>query len=276
MMLNRKILVLGAPTPGKSVIWDHFHEKIEILVFDYRRIIIDGEKNYLFNLPGDEQFTSLPDVLSDDTDGIIIFVEVGVGFTEIDIEIINLIDHKRIPYVIFADKKELTDKNLIIPFNNALIFPTIVKEGIGINDGLKLLLKLIDQNKTQYLETDKLKTDNYKKTGICKLKLFIHPIELENVKKALEKLGFSNITLIDVKYVDQKARKKEIYRASTFDVNLPPKIEIDMIIRREDIKYVVKTIEEVKTEDINDHIIISSIDNVIRIRTEERGKEAIE
>ena len=103
----------------------------------------------------------------------------------------------------------------------------------------------------------------------------MHPIEIENVKNALENAGFSNITMIEVGYVDNRAIK-ESYRGSNYNVTIPKKAEINMVIKREDVKYVIQTIKSVKTEDIVDNIFISPVENVVRIRTEEKGEEAIE
>lgn len=318
-----KILILGASGSGKTTALKHISndENISILSFDYGKATIGETTTYLFSSPGIEGFRSINEILSPDVDGIIIVIDGTIGTTETDKEIMNFIHKKHIPYVIFANKQDLGSPNLQIDFD-ALIMPTIAIEGIGINDGLKMLLKLIGNNVKQdttqkntttksissneYIEPERefkdiiksiksagkqnsqkpdfrdiiknfkpLPNKDVKKAEICKLKILMHPIELENVKKVLENSGFSNITVIEVRYVDNQYNK-ETYRASRYNIYIPQKVQVNMIIKCEDVKYVIRAIESIKTEDIIDDIFISPIENVVRIRTEEKGEEAIE
>lgn len=319
----KKILFLGASGSGKTTTLEHInHENTDFLSFDYGKAAIGNDSTYLFSSPGIEGFKFIQDVLTHDVDGIIIVIDNTMGMTETDLEIIDFINEKNIPYVIFANKQDLNNSILRIDFD-ALIIPTIAVDGIGINDGLKMLLKLIEndekQNATQKEEYDdaiksnsenikpkkefkdiikSLKSSNKKESQkpdfknivqkikpinekddeveICKLKLLMHPIELENTKNALENVGFSNITVVEVGYVDNQGTAKESYRGSNYNINIPQKVEINMIIKREDAEYVIQTIESIKTDDIIDEVFISPIENVVRIRTEERGEEAIE
>lgn len=318
-----KILILGASGSGKTTALKHISndENISILSFDYGKATIGETTTYLFSSPGIEGFRSINEILSPDVDGIIVVIDGTIGTTETDKEIMNFIHKKHIPYVIFANKQDLCSSNLQIDFD-ALIMPTIAIEGIGINDGLKMLLKLIGNNvkqdttqkntttksisSSEYIEPERefkdiiksiksagkqnsqkpdfrdiiknfkpLPNKDVKMAEICKLKILMHPIELENVKKVLENSGFSNITVIEVKYVDNQYNK-ETYRASRYNIYIPQKVQVNMIIKREDVKYVIQAIESIKTEDIIDDIFISPIENVVRIRTEEKGEEAIE
>jgi len=305
----KKVLLLGASGSGKTTALEHIknNENIEVLSFDYGKAIIGNDITYLFSTPGIEGFKFVQDILTDDIDGIIIVIDNTMGITETDSEIIDLIDKKNIPCVIFANKQDLSSPILKIDFN-VLIIPTIATEGIGINDGLKMLLKLTEKAVNRTIESksrvngtiksrksaknikriekpdfreivNKIKPLHEKdveKAKMCKLKLFMHPIQLENVKNALEKRGFSNVTLIEVGYVDNHALLKERYRGSSYDINIPPKIEINLIIKQEDIKYVIEAVKSIKTDDIFDNVFISPIENVVRIRTEEKGEEAIE
>ncbi len=318
-----KILILGASGSGKTTALKHINndENISIILFDYGKATIGETTTYLFSSPGIEGFRSINEILSPDVDGIIIVIDSTIGTTETDKEIMNIIHKKHIPYVIFANKQDLSSSNLQIDFD-ALIMPTIATEGIGINDGLKMLLKLIGNNvkpdttqkntttksisSSEYIEPERefkdiiksiksagkqnsqkpdfrdiiknfkpLPNKDVKMAEICKLKILMHPIELENVKKVLENSGFSNITVIEVRYVDNQYNK-ETYRASRYNIYIPQKVQVNMIIKREDVKYVIQAIESIKTEDIIDDIFISPIENVVRIRTEEKGEEAIE
>jgi len=320
-----KILILGASGSGKTTALKHInnHENISISSFDYGKATIGEDTAYLFSSPGVEGFKFINDIISPDIDGVIIFIDNSIGTTETDEGIINFID-KQIPYVIFANKQDLNNSNLKIN-SDAMIIPTIALEGIGINDGLKMLLKLVENtvkpdatHKKEYINITKstsnenikprrefkdiindiklarekdpqkpdfkeiikkikpLRNNEVEKAEICKLKLIMHPIELDNVKKALEDYGFSNITITEVGHLNNESVSKETYRASRYDINIPQRVQLSMVMKREDVKYVLQAIEPIKTEDIMDEMFISPVENVIRIRTEEHGEEAIE
>jgi nitrogen regulatory protein PII len=104
----------------------------------------------------------------------------------------------------------------------------------------------------------------------------MHPIELENVKEALVNIGFSNLTIIEVGYVEDNVKCKESYRGKNYSSIIPKREEINIIIKHDDIKYVIDALNAIKNEDIYDNIYITPINEVIRIRTEERGEEAVE
>ncbi|MCZ3364963.1 MULTISPECIES: P-II family nitrogen regulator [Methanobacterium] len=320
-----KILILGASGSGKTTALKHInnHENVSISSFDYGKATIGEDTAYLFSSPGVEGFKFINDIISPDVDGVIIFINNSIGITETDEGIINFID-KHIPYVIFANKQDLNSSNLKID-SNAMVVPTIATEGIGVNDGVRMLLKLVensvkpdinhekeydntvkssndritkpkrefkdiindiklarekDPQKPDFKEIVKkikpLRNSEVEKAEICKLKLIMHPIELDNVKKALEDYGFSNITITEVGHLNNESVSKETYRASRYDINIPQRIQLSMVMKREDVKYVLQAIEPIKTKDIMDEMFISPVENVIRIRTEEHGEEAIE
>ena len=320
-----KILILGASGSGKTTALKHInnHENISISSFDYGKATIGEDTAYLFSSPGVEGFKFINDIISPDIDGVIIFIDNSIGTTETDEGIINFID-KHIPYVIFANKQDLNSSNLKID-SNAMVVPTIATEGIGVNDGVRMLLKLVENSVKQDTNHEKeynntvksnndritkpkrefkdiindiklarekdpqkpdfkeivkkikpLRNSEVEKAEICKLKLIMHPIELDNVKKALEDYGFSNITITKVGHLNNESVSKETYRASRYDINIPQRVQLSMVMKREDVKYVLQAIEPIKTEDIMDEMFISPVENVIRIRTEEHGEEAIE
>lgn len=310
----KKIVILCNYNSSKdhsATIIDYFNdntmpeEKIELSVFNYRRILIDGGKNYLFNSPGYPEFMSIKQVLSEDVDGVIVFVETSVGIFETDLEIINLITSENIPHVLFANRDDFGEFEMDTHVEGVLIIPTIAQDGIGINDGLKMLLKLIDkyEKETAPPENNAIEPKKAYKTReinetteinetyeeyddpeplqlfipeFYKLRFFFHPIELDNVKNSLAKFGFSNITTIDIKYHDHNNEKMETYRCSSYELELPPKIEMMMIIRTEEIEYVIQALEAVKTEDVSEKLFISPVEDVIRIRTTERGENAVD
>ena len=321
-----KVLVLGASGSGKTTALKHInnYENVSISSFDYGKATIGEDTTYLFSSPGIEGFKFINDIISPEVNGVIIFIDNSIGATETDEEIINFISNKQIPHVIYANKQDLNNSNLKIN-SDAMIIPAIATEGIGINDGLKMLLKIAGNtvkhntnHEKEYSSITKSKNDrstepprefkdiikdiksarekeppkldfkeivkkikplpnkDVEKAEICKLRLTMHPIELDNVKKALEDYGFSNITITEVGYLNKESTGKETYRGSRYNINIPQKVQLSMILKREDVKYVIQAVEPIKTEDIIDDIFISPVENVIRIRTEEKGEEAIE
>ena len=100
--------------------------------------------------------------------------------------------------------------------------------------------------------------------------------KLDAVKHAMRELG-PGMTVTDVKGQGRQKGVKEIYRGSEYCLDLLPKTQIDMIVKTEDAERIVRTIlETATTGNIGDgKIFISSVDDVIRIRTGDRGKGAI-
>ncbi|KUK74311.1 MAG: Nitrogen regulatory protein P-II, partial [Methanobacterium sp. 42_16] len=123
---------------------------IDLSLFNYRRLLIDGGKNYLFNPPDYPEFMTLKQVLSRDVDGVILFIETSIGIFETDLEIIDLIAGEDIPHVLFANREDFNKFEMDTHVEGVLIIPTIAQDGIGINDGLKMLLKLIDNHEKEY------------------------------------------------------------------------------------------------------------------------------
>ncbi|MCK9152038.1 P-II family nitrogen regulator [Methanobacterium alcaliphilum] len=105
----------------------------------------------------------------------------------------------------------------------------------------------------------------------------IRPDRLEAVKDALEKLGIHGMTVEDVKGRGRQLGITESYRGKDYNVDLLPKVRLEIVVKASDLDSVVNAIlENAKTGDIGDgKIFISTIEEVIRIRTGERGKEAI-
>ncbi|CDG64452.1 MAG: hypothetical protein PWQ15_1354 [Methanobacterium sp.] len=320
---GRKIVILSNYNSNKlhsENLMDYFKDvnfkdsNIDLSHFTYRRLLIDGKKNYLFNPPDYPEFMTLKQVLSRDVEGVILFIETSAGIFETDLEIINLIAEENIPHVLFANRDDFNQFEMEIYVEGVLIIPTIAQEGIGINDGLKMLLKLIDnQEKEQDLTENHDSLENREplenhntlenqealenqeplenhealenqepldstipETEFYKLRFFCHPVELDNLKKSLAKFGFSNLTLIDIKYHNYQEEKTETYRGNSYDLQLPPKIELMMIIKKEEIEYVIEAIKAVKTEDISEKLFISPVEDIIRIRTTEKGEHAID
>lgn len=110
-----------------------------------------------------------------------------------------------------------------------------------------------------------------------KIEAIIKPFKLDEVKDALQEVGLQGITVIEAKGFGRQKGHTELYRGAEYVVDLLPKIKIELII--ED-AMVEKTVEAImnaaRTGRIGDgKIFISPVEDVIRIRTGERGSEAI-
>ncbi len=110
-----------------------------------------------------------------------------------------------------------------------------------------------------------------------KIEVIIKPFKLEDVKDALVEVGITGMSVYDVKGYGRQQGHSELYRGAEYVVDFLPKIKIDIVVKDEMVETVINTIvNSAKTGKIGDgKIFVSSLDEVIRIRTEERGNEAI-
>jgi len=100
--------------------------------------------------------------------------------------------------------------------------------------------------------------------------------KLDAVKHAMRELG-PGMTVTDVKGQGRQKGIMEVYRGSEYCLDLLPKSQIDMVVQTEDVERIVRTIlETAKTGNIGDgKIFIAPVDDVIRIRTGDRGPSAV-
>ena len=105
----------------------------------------------------------------------------------------------------------------------------------------------------------------------------IKPFKLDEVRDALQKVGVQGLTLTEVKGFGRQKGHTELYRGAEYVVDLLPKVSIEIIVRDEDVNAVVDAItDSANTGRIGDgKIFIGDVDDVIRIRTGERGDAAI-
>ncbi len=110
-----------------------------------------------------------------------------------------------------------------------------------------------------------------------KIEVIIKPFKLEDVKDALVEVGITGMSVYDVKGYGRQQGHSELYRGAEYVVDFLPKIKIDIVVKDEMVELVINAIvNSAKTGKIGDgKIFVSSLDEVIRIRTEERGSEAI-
>ncbi|HID29368.1 MAG TPA: P-II family nitrogen regulator [Desulfobacterales bacterium] len=110
-----------------------------------------------------------------------------------------------------------------------------------------------------------------------KIEAIIKPFKLDEVKEGLTEIGIHGMTVTEVKGFGRQRGHTEIYRGAEYVVDFVPKLKLEVVVAAELAPQVVKLIEEkAKTGAIGDgKIFVSSLEEVIRIRTGERGKEAI-
>ena len=110
-----------------------------------------------------------------------------------------------------------------------------------------------------------------------KIEAIIKPFKLDEVKSALTKIGVQGMTVTEVKGFGRQKGHTEVYRGAEYKIDFLPKAKIEVIVIDEMVSQVIETIERsAKTGKIGDgKIFVSPVEEVIRIRTAERGKDAI-
>jgi nitrogen regulatory protein P-II 1 len=110
-----------------------------------------------------------------------------------------------------------------------------------------------------------------------KVEAIIKPFKLDEVKEALNEVGIQGITVSEVKGFGRQKGHTELYRGAEYVVDFIPKIKMEIIVGDEIVSKVIETIEQAaKTGRIGDgKIFVTSVEEVIRIRTGERGEDAI-
>ena len=110
-----------------------------------------------------------------------------------------------------------------------------------------------------------------------KIEAIIKPFKLDDVKEALNGIGIKGMTVSEVKGYGRQKGHKEIYRGAEYEVDFIPKTKMEIIVDASQVEQVVNTIREAaNTDKIGDgKIFVMPIEDVVRVRTGERGKEAI-
>ena len=110
-----------------------------------------------------------------------------------------------------------------------------------------------------------------------KIEAIIKPFKLDEVKEALNEIGIQGITVSEVKGFGRQKGHTELYRGAEYVVDFLPKIKIEIVVKEDLAAKVVETIvESAKTGRIGDgKVFVFNIEEVVRIRTNERGEDAI-
>ena len=110
-----------------------------------------------------------------------------------------------------------------------------------------------------------------------KIEAIIKPFKLEDVKEALKDIGVQGLTVTEVKGFGRQKGHTELYRGAEYVIDFLPKIKLEIIVAEDQVVKVVDAITgSAKTGKIGDgKIFIFPMEEVIRIRTGERGEDAI-
>ncbi|MBA2125239.1 P-II family nitrogen regulator [Hyphomicrobium methylovorum] len=110
-----------------------------------------------------------------------------------------------------------------------------------------------------------------------KIEAIIKPFKLDEVKEALQEIGLQGITVIEAKGFGRQKGHTELYRGAEYVVDFLPKVKIEVVLNDDMLDKAVEAIQKAaKTGRIGDgKIFISTIEDAIRIRTGESGRDAI-
>ena len=110
-----------------------------------------------------------------------------------------------------------------------------------------------------------------------KIEAVIQPFKLEEVKEALKSIGIDGMTITEVRGHGRQKGHKEVYRGQEYNVDLLPKVKLEMVVPSQRFEEVVRTlISAARTGNIGDGKIFSyDVSEAIRIRNDDRGEAAL-
>jgi len=110
-----------------------------------------------------------------------------------------------------------------------------------------------------------------------KVEAIIKPFKLDEVKESLNAVGVRGLTVSEVKGFGRQKGHTELYRGAEYVVDFLPKVKLEIIVQEEMVAKVVETIEKAaRTGRIGDgKIFVTPVEDVVRIRTGERGDDAV-
>ncbi|MBN9692632.1 MAG: P-II family nitrogen regulator [Verrucomicrobia bacterium] len=110
-----------------------------------------------------------------------------------------------------------------------------------------------------------------------RIEAIIKPFRLDDVKTALQEAGLVGMTVTEVKGFGRQKGHTEIYRGSEYTVDFLPKLKVELVVPDTQVQAAVDAIiKAAKTGKIGDgKIFVSTVEDAIRIRTEERGDAAV-
>ena len=112
---------------------------------------------------------------------------------------------------------------------------------------------------------------------VKKIEAIIKPFKLDEVKEAIQDVGIQGITVVEAKGFGRQKGHTELYRGAEYVVDFLPKVKVEVVVSDEQLDTTIEAIRNAaQTGRIGDgKIFVSTIEDVIRIRTGESGEEAI-
>jgi len=110
-----------------------------------------------------------------------------------------------------------------------------------------------------------------------RIEAIIKPFKLDDVKERLARVGVQGLTVVEVKGFGRQKGHTELYRGAEYTVDFLPKVQLTIIAREEDVGRIVDAIVDgARTGKIGDgKIFVTPLEDVVRIRTGERGPDAV-
>ena len=109
------------------------------------------------------------------------------------------------------------------------------------------------------------------------IEAIIKPFKLDEVKEALQDVGIQGLSVIEAKGFGRQKGHTELYRGAEYVVDFLPKVKLEIVLAADQVDEAIKAIiDAAKTGKIGDgKIFVSSVEQAIRIRTEEDGPDAL-
>ena len=126
-------------------------------------------------------------------------------------------------------------------------------------------------------EKKRITTDPARNASMKKIEAIIKPFKMNEVKQALNELGVQGMTVSEVKGCGRQKGHTEIYRGSEYTVDFLPKVKIELVLPDPQVATAIEAIiKAAHTGKIGDgKVFVSTIEDAYRIRTDERGDQAV-
>ena len=110
-----------------------------------------------------------------------------------------------------------------------------------------------------------------------KIEAIVKPFKLDEVREALSELGVTGLTVTEVKGFGRQKGHTELYRGAEYVVDFLPKVKVEVVLADSMVERAIESIvKAARTGKIGDgKIFVSEVEQVVRIRTGETGKEAL-
>ncbi len=110
-----------------------------------------------------------------------------------------------------------------------------------------------------------------------KIEAIIKPFKLDEVKEALQELGVQGLSVVEVKGFGRQKGHTELYRGAEYVVDFLPKVKVEVVLPDDQVEAALEAIiGAARTDKIGDgKIFVTSVEQVVRIRTGETGEDAI-